>query len=287
MKVSRILLGCLVISAGAQTHVNLGKQGTNADFSSIGATRVFQTGTALPATCAVGQSYFKTDAAPGANLYGCTGANTWTVISAAITNYGVDFHGQTTVTIPGGTHNLGSSNLLVGCYASDTTPPRTIEPNSVAIDPVSFDVTITFAAPQNGRCVINGTGGATAAAGGGNGSGTDLTLQSAPGVSVVENGSTVSVGVDTASVPTYLSAVQNTMIGPIATGSCWQGRLPLPGAAQGDAVAAGWPASLSAGLLGTMWVGSANTVTVQVCNLSGAAVPAWSDLLRAIVVRSF
>lgn len=36
-------------------------------------------GTALPSACVVGQKFFKTDATPGANLYLCTSANTWTV----------------------------------------------------------------------------------------------------------------------------------------------------------------------------------------------------------------
>jgi hypothetical protein len=36
-------------------------------------------GTTLPATCAVGDVFFKTDAAAGSNIYGCTGVNTWTV----------------------------------------------------------------------------------------------------------------------------------------------------------------------------------------------------------------
>ena len=36
-------------------------------------------GTTLPATCYVGQGFFKTDAAPGSNLYGCTATDTWTI----------------------------------------------------------------------------------------------------------------------------------------------------------------------------------------------------------------
>lgn len=41
----------------------------------------------LPATCAVGQSYFATDAAPGSNLYGCTAANTWSLEGGIETVY--------------------------------------------------------------------------------------------------------------------------------------------------------------------------------------------------------
>ena len=35
-------------------------------------------GTTLPATCAVGEVFFKTNASAGANMYGCTSLNTWT-----------------------------------------------------------------------------------------------------------------------------------------------------------------------------------------------------------------
>jgi hypothetical protein len=40
-----------------------------------------KSGTALPASCSVGDQYFKTDAAAGQNLYFCTGVNTWTQMS--------------------------------------------------------------------------------------------------------------------------------------------------------------------------------------------------------------
>ena len=40
-------------------------------------------GSTLPATCTVGQLFFNTAAAAGSNLYGCTAANTYTVIGGA------------------------------------------------------------------------------------------------------------------------------------------------------------------------------------------------------------
>jgi len=49
------------------------------DFSGSTGTAPNKTGTALPATCTVGQTYFKTDAAAGRNVYACTAANTWTL----------------------------------------------------------------------------------------------------------------------------------------------------------------------------------------------------------------
>jgi len=43
------------------------------------ATAPVKTGTTLPATCQVGDLFFKTDSREGENLYGCTSANTWSL----------------------------------------------------------------------------------------------------------------------------------------------------------------------------------------------------------------
>ncbi|MBI4892561.1 MAG: hypothetical protein HY821_18190 [Acidobacteria bacterium] len=53
------------------------------DFGASSSTAPNKSGIALPATCSVGQTYFKTDAAAGRNLYLCTAANTWTVAAGA------------------------------------------------------------------------------------------------------------------------------------------------------------------------------------------------------------
>src|SRR5678816_3190686 len=49
------------------------------DAGSATRTAPIQKGTSLPGTCAVGDLYNKTDATAGANLYGCTATNIWTV----------------------------------------------------------------------------------------------------------------------------------------------------------------------------------------------------------------
>lgn len=66
-------------SVSGQTRVNLEAQGAKANFGGYAATAPVKTGTQLPGTCSVGEMYFKLDAAPGANLYVCTAADTWTV----------------------------------------------------------------------------------------------------------------------------------------------------------------------------------------------------------------
>jgi hypothetical protein len=40
-------------------------------------------GATMPSTCTVGQLFFNSSAAAGSNLYGCTAANTWTVLGGA------------------------------------------------------------------------------------------------------------------------------------------------------------------------------------------------------------
>src|SRR5262249_35969587 len=64
-------------SALAQTQVDLRTQSKSPDFSAASATKPAKTGTSLPAGCAVGELFFKTNAPAGQNLFGCTAVNTW------------------------------------------------------------------------------------------------------------------------------------------------------------------------------------------------------------------
>lgn len=69
-------------TANAQTtQVDLKTQAKAIDFTKAISTKPFKTGTSLPATCVLGDSYFKTDATAGQNIYSCTALNTWTVQS--------------------------------------------------------------------------------------------------------------------------------------------------------------------------------------------------------------
>ena len=79
----RLLFGWAALSGAlsAQTMVDLRGQSRNVDFSAAAATKPFKTGAVLPAACGTGETYFKTDAPPGQNLYTCTATNTWTPLS--------------------------------------------------------------------------------------------------------------------------------------------------------------------------------------------------------------
>ena len=61
--------------AAAQTKIDLRTQGKSVDFSAATSTKPSKAGTALPATCSIGETFFKTDATTGANLYGCSRAD--------------------------------------------------------------------------------------------------------------------------------------------------------------------------------------------------------------------
>ncbi|HMF74234.1 MAG TPA: hypothetical protein VK604_01095 [Bryobacteraceae bacterium] len=65
------------------TQINLSTQGRNVDFTAALWTRPVKTGPTLSASCSVGDLFFKTTAVPGQNLFGCTAANTWTLLGAA------------------------------------------------------------------------------------------------------------------------------------------------------------------------------------------------------------
>ena len=76
-----ILVPVLLASLAAQTQVDLKTQSKSVDFSNANATKPFKSGTVLPATCTVGDAFFKTNAAAGANYFACTATNAWTLQS--------------------------------------------------------------------------------------------------------------------------------------------------------------------------------------------------------------
>ncbi len=86
MQYRRALLAAvwLIGMAQGQTLVDLRTQSKSVDFSAANTTKPFKAGTALPATCGVGEAFFQTNAAAGLNLYGCTAVNSWTLLSAGI-----------------------------------------------------------------------------------------------------------------------------------------------------------------------------------------------------------
>lgn len=95
------------------------------------------------------------------------------------------------------------------------------------------------------------------------------------------------VGVDTATVPTFLTATAGINFGDLSQDTCLEQTLPLQGAATGDAVAAGWPHTLESGLTGVMFVGAQNTVTIRICKFTTGNVDPALQNFRATIVRGF
>jgi len=107
------------------------------------------------------------------------------------------------------------------------------------------------------------------------------------GVAVSASGSQMTVGVDTAVVPTYLIGSAALSFSTIPGNTCAADQtFALPGANAGDPVASGWPA-LPGGLVGTMWVSASGTLSVRLCNVSGTPVTTATNTYTAAVVRGF
>ena len=140
-----VLLALACLSAAAQTQIDLRSQAKGVDFSAAGSTKPMKTGTTLPPTCATGEMFFKTDAAPGANLYGCTVSKTWSVQSgissqncwydsADSTLKCHDAGGNTYAAIK--TASGGTANQWID-YIAPTGIPHTSQPTAAGIGAVA------------------------------------------------------------------------------------------------------------------------------------------------------
>jgi hypothetical protein len=75
------------------------------------------------------------------------------ILSNAGPRYATNFTTQTTVTVPGTTHGLPTPALLFQVYNA-ANPHAVIRPNSLTVDPTTFDVVMTFVTPQSGRLLL-------------------------------------------------------------------------------------------------------------------------------------
>lgn len=114
-RIGRNLSGLLVLSASlfGQTLVDLRTQGKSVDFSTLPSTRPVKTGTTLPASCAVGELFFKSNATAGQNLYACHTQNSWSVISATA---------QTSRLMDLAAVRVSATELLIGGSCMADTP---------------------------------------------------------------------------------------------------------------------------------------------------------------------
>jgi len=94
-------------------------------------------------------------------------------------NYSQAFTAQSSVTL---NHGLSTANVIVSCYDSGN---REVEPDSVTVLDAD-NAAITFATPQTGRCVVNGTGG------GGGAADTTAPVNSGTGAAILKAGTNVT-----------------------------------------------------------------------------------------------
>lgn len=112
---------CPVALAQSPTTINLGTQGRNVDFSTLPVTRPVSVGTALPASCLVGQLFFMSSAFPGQNLYACTSVNNWTPLAGgASANPQVSVN-KSSLSFSGQTINTKSSSQVITLTDTGTT----------------------------------------------------------------------------------------------------------------------------------------------------------------------
>lgn len=115
-----VLLGVGLGSAAgllAQTQLDLRSQSKQVDFSLAPSTRPAKTGTSLPAVCSVGELFFRTNATPGQNLFGCTAANTWMQLSG-----GSGGGGAVTAWNDMRVTRISGTQLMIGDTCAPATP---------------------------------------------------------------------------------------------------------------------------------------------------------------------
>jgi len=271
MKAS-ILLLCVSGFAFGQTRIDLRNQSKTVDFSQAASTRPAKTGTALPAVCGVGEMFFKTDASAGQNIYLCVGTNTWLAMAGGVASV---FGRSGGVAAQEGDYSLAQLSDVSAKQGNGTVVQMFGGGSAAANDCAKFDA--------NGNIV---SAGAACGTGGGGGGGS-ANLLAGTGIVLSTAGSNTTVSLDTAIVPSFLSVQTFLAFGSVPAQSCAVLPLTLSGAAENDSVAPGWPSNLPAGLSGTMYTQSANTVGVRLCNATTSAVSVPSANFRATVIRSF
>lgn len=132
-----VILSILVHQAWCQTPtaIDLKAQSKNVDFTGAATTRPFKSGTAMPATCSVGEMFYLTSARAGSNLFGCTATNTWTLeagtgaqAASQLTDLAASLSSQTTLAIGASCSATSPCNVRFGSvtYAFTASTSATI-----------------------------------------------------------------------------------------------------------------------------------------------------------------
>jgi len=114
-----LIVSLLAVSAAGQTQIDLRTQAKDVDFSGASSTKPIQTGTSLPAVCALGQTFLLTNASLGQNLYMCTAANVWTrqggaAMLAQLADFTATYTNAQTLAIAANCTTATPCNLRIG-----------------------------------------------------------------------------------------------------------------------------------------------------------------------------
>ncbi|HEX4227080.1 MAG TPA: hypothetical protein VHZ07_00305 [Bryobacteraceae bacterium] len=125
-RLAMVLLFTLAGQAFGQTMVDLRTQSKSVDFSSKPSTTPAVVGTILPASCVTGQLFFDSATSPGANLFGCTATNTWTLMSSSGSGSGSSGSGSSGASMASQLGDLATTlangTLTIGAGCSSATP---------------------------------------------------------------------------------------------------------------------------------------------------------------------
>ena len=156
-----VALACAAIcpAAWSQTLVDLRSQGRNIDFSSATLTKPFKTGTTLPAVCTAGETFFKTNAAQGQNIYVCSSTNTWATSGAVVTsNSGPG--GVEILKAQAGAQVVGRQTLPgEGIVLGQQTDTVTMEVDTAVVPRYAVSTSAPTGACDSGRDLYTRTGG--------------------------------------------------------------------------------------------------------------------------------
>lgn len=314
-----LIVSLLAASAAGQTQIDLRTQAKDVDFSGASSTKPIQTGTSLPAVCSLGQTFLLTNASPGQNLYVCTAANVWTrqggaVMLAQLSDFAATRTNPQTLAVGANCGTATPCNLRLGstvysftqgCTATLTggTGTAYIYFSSTGALTVGHNLTLSTSAECVAQSGVSNfppgsiplytwsaVSGAWDTAGGQDYRAMLATkgIATSTGLLVVDSATSTAISLDTAVVPTYLTATAVLDFPLIPNGTC-AADLPftLAGAAVNDGVSPGWPSALEAGLIANMRVSAPSTISVRLCNFSGSDLTPASATYGATIVRSF
>jgi hypothetical protein len=129
MRNNLLILTTFMVGSGfAQTRLDLKNQAANVDFTQAITTAPVKTGSVLPGTCTVGELFFLSTAAPGANLYACTAPDTFSLETGGSGGGGgggaTSLGGLTDlrVTLSGSTYTIAAGAARYGNVTTAFTP---------------------------------------------------------------------------------------------------------------------------------------------------------------------